>query len=49
MLHRFATRAGVETLGQLNHQLIQDERHRNRIAIPELVTRIQEAGIVLHF
>ena len=41
MLHRFAIRGDVETLGQLNHQLIQDERHRNQMAIPELVTRIQ--------
>ena len=42
MHHRFATRADAEILGVLNHQLIQDERHRNRMTIPELVTRVQE-------
>jgi hypothetical protein len=28
-------------LAALNHQLIQDEEHRNRMAIPELEQRIR--------
>ena len=29
-------------LGELNHQLIRDEGHRNRMTAPELATRMQE-------
>jgi GNAT superfamily N-acetyltransferase len=42
MRHRFATRADSQILGELNHQLIRDEGHRNRMPIPELVARIEE-------
>jgi GNAT superfamily N-acetyltransferase len=42
MRHRFATRADAQILGELNYQLIQDEGHRNRMSIPELVSRLDE-------
>jgi hypothetical protein len=42
MRHRFATSTDADTLGQLNHQLIRDEGHRNRMSIPELVARIKD-------
>ncbi|MFY9984597.1 MAG: GNAT family N-acetyltransferase [Chthoniobacterales bacterium] len=42
MRHRLATPADAEILGELNHQLIQDEGHRNRMTIPDLVTRLKE-------
>ncbi len=40
MRHRFASSTDTQILGELNHQLIRDEGHRNRMSIPELVTRI---------
>jgi ribosomal protein S18 acetylase RimI-like enzyme len=42
MHHRLATSEDAQTLGLLNHQLIQDEGHRNRMTIPELVKRFQQ-------
>jgi GNAT superfamily N-acetyltransferase len=42
MHHRLATSADAEILGELNRQLIQDEGHRNRMTVPELVTRLEE-------
>jgi len=41
MRHRLATPEDSEALGELNHQLIQDEGHRNSMAIPELVERMR--------
>jgi|HubBroStandDraft_6_1064221.scaffolds.fasta_scaffold33547_2 predicted acetyltransferase len=42
MRHRFASSTDTQILGELNHQLICDEGHRNRMSIPELVTRIEK-------
>jgi hypothetical protein len=42
MRHRFATSTDAAILGELNHQLIRDEGHRNRMSIPELVARIKD-------
>jgi GNAT superfamily N-acetyltransferase len=42
MRHRFATSTDADILGELNHQLIRDEGHRNRMSIPELVARIKD-------
>jgi len=42
MRHRFATSRDADILGELNHQLIRDEGHRNRMSIPELVARIKD-------
>ena len=42
MRHRLATPADAQILGELNHQLIQDEGHRNRMTIPELVARFKK-------
>jgi GNAT superfamily N-acetyltransferase len=42
MHHRFATPEDAALLGALNHQLIQDEGHRNPMSIPELETRMRE-------
>jgi hypothetical protein len=41
MLYRLASLDDSEVLGELNHQLIQDEGHRNPMTIPELVTRMR--------
>jgi hypothetical protein len=41
MRHRFATRDDAQILGALNHQLIQDEGHRNRMTIPQLAARAE--------
>ena len=41
MLHRFATPEDAPILGELNHQLIQDEGHRNRMTVPELIDRMR--------
>lgn len=41
MYFRTATEADVNLLAHLNHQLIQDEGHRNRMTIPELETRMR--------
>ena len=52
MRHRFASSTDSQILGELNHQLIRDEGHRNRMSIPELVTRIDKwlaGGIVPQF
>jgi hypothetical protein len=38
--HRLASSTDLQILGELNHQLIRDEGHRNRMSIPELVTRM---------
>jgi hypothetical protein len=40
MRHRFASSTDLQILGELNHQLIRDEGHRNRMSIPELVRRM---------
>jgi GNAT superfamily N-acetyltransferase len=37
-----ATSKDCALLAQLNHQLIQDEGHRNRMTVPELETRMRE-------
>jgi ribosomal protein S18 acetylase RimI-like enzyme len=41
MRHRIAKPADSEILGELNHQLIKDEGHRNSMSIPELVERMR--------
>lgn len=41
MLHRLASFDDAKVLGELNHQLIQDEGHRNSMAVPELVNRMR--------
>jgi hypothetical protein len=41
MLHRFASFEDAQVLGELNHQLIQDERHRNPMTVSELVNRMR--------
>lgn len=38
---RLATDADTEMLAQWNHQLIQDEGHRNRMTLPELADRMR--------
>ena len=40
-MHRFASVEDAQALGELNHQLIHDEGHRNLMTVPELVDRIQ--------
>src|SRR2546422_11143363 len=42
MTHRLATLQGCRLLAGLNHQLIQDERHRNRMTVPELEQRMRD-------
>jgi GNAT superfamily N-acetyltransferase len=42
MTFRFASLADTELLANLNHQLIQDEGHRNRMTVPELQRRMNE-------
>ena len=42
MRHRFASSTDAQILGELNHQLIRDEGHRNRMSIPELVARMDK-------
>lgn len=39
--YRFATGTDCELLGELNHQLIRDEGHRNRMTPLELTARIK--------
>jgi hypothetical protein len=39
---RFASRKDAQMLGELNHQFIEDEGHRNRMTIPELATRAED-------
>jgi GNAT superfamily N-acetyltransferase len=41
MEYRFATDSDLELLAEWNHQLIRDEGHRNRMAVPELRERMQ--------
>ena len=42
MKHRRATLDDCARLAELNHQLIPDEGHRNRMTIPELAVRMRE-------
>ena len=41
MRHRIANLGDSEILGELNHQLIEDEGHRNSMTFPELVERMR--------
>ena len=41
MNHRFATARDCAMLAELNHQLIRDEGHRNRMTVPELEERLR--------
>jgi predicted acetyltransferase len=41
MTHRFATLADCPLLAEYNHQLIQDEGHRNTMTISELEVRMR--------
>ncbi len=40
MTYRLATLADSHLLAELNHQLIRDEGHRNRMTVPELEQRM---------
>ncbi len=40
--YRLATPTDCDLLGKLNHQLIQDEGHRNPMAPPELAARMRD-------
>jgi GNAT superfamily N-acetyltransferase len=42
MTHRRGTKADCALLGALNHQLIQDEGHRNPMTVPELQKRMRD-------
>lgn len=42
MIYRFATARDCPLLGELNHQLIRDEGHRNRMSVAELEGRMQK-------
>jgi GNAT superfamily N-acetyltransferase len=42
MNHRPATSDDAFLLGELNHQLIQDEGHRNPMSVPELGERMRK-------
>ena len=41
MFHRFASIEDCQALGELNHELIHDEGHRNSMTVPELVNRMR--------
>jgi GNAT superfamily N-acetyltransferase len=41
MEYRFASEQDLDLLAEWNHQLIQDEGHRNPMAIPELKQRMR--------
>jgi len=41
MTHRRATSADCPLLGELNHQLIQDQVHRNPMTVPQLEQRMR--------
>ncbi len=41
MEYRFATEQDLDLLAEWNHQLIQDEGHRNPMAVPELRERMR--------
>jgi len=38
--HRLATQADVQMLAEMNHQLIQDEGHRNPMSLIQLIGRM---------
>jgi GNAT superfamily N-acetyltransferase len=42
MNFRFATSSDCALLAELNHQLIRDEGHRNKMTIPELEQRMKD-------
>jgi predicted acetyltransferase len=42
MTHRRATTNDCPLLGELNHQLIRDEGHRNKMTVPELEQRMRD-------
>lgn len=42
MTHRHATMDDCPLLGELNHQLIQDEGHRDPLTVSQLVQRMRE-------
>lgn len=42
MNHRFATMNDSALLAELNHQLIHDEGHRNKMTVPELQERMKD-------
>jgi len=42
MTHRRATAEDCPLLAKLNHQLIRDEGHRNRMTVPELEHRMKD-------
>ena len=42
MTHRRATAEDCPLLAKLNHQLIRDEGHRNRMTVPELEGRMKD-------
>src|SRR5436309_5221185 len=42
MIHRRATAEDCALLAKLNHQLIRDEGHRNRMTVPELEGRMKD-------
>ncbi len=42
MNHRFAKAEDCAPLAEMNLQLIQDERHRNRMTLPELEQRMRD-------
>ncbi len=41
MQYRLATRKDLDLLAEWNHQLIQDEGHRNRMTVPQLRQRMK--------
>lgn len=41
LTYRHATPEEAALLAELNHQLIQDEGHRNRMTVPQLETRMR--------
>ncbi len=41
MTWRRATAADCPLLAELNHQLIRDEKHRNKMTVPQLVQRMR--------
>jgi predicted acetyltransferase len=42
MTHRRATAEDCPLLAELNHELIRDEGHRNRMTVPELEQRMKD-------
>jgi ribosomal protein S18 acetylase RimI-like enzyme len=41
MNHRFGTNGDLDLLAEWNHQLIQDEGHRNAMSVPQLRERMK--------